>query len=159
MLHRLLCLAAMLRPANSCSNFVASKGATADRSTHVAYNSDGQSFYGYMTHLPAGEHAPDEIRHMWEFGTGRYMGAIPEASRTYNVIGNMNEHQVSLAETTFDGIESLAQQPGAISALQGGIAWGVSVHPCVCLPCVPAVDRAVLLYKHTVSRYMHSLCA
>eukprot|EP00928_Gymnodinium_smaydae_P100003 TRINITY_DN9700_c0_g1_i1.p1 TRINITY_DN9700_c0_g1~~TRINITY_DN9700_c0_g1_i1.p1 ORF type:complete len:618 (-),score=62.16 TRINITY_DN9700_c0_g1_i1:262-1902(-) len=67
-----------------------------------------------MTHLPAGDHPPGEMRHMWEFGTGRYMGAIPEARHTYNVIGNMNEYQVSLAETTFDGVESLAEQPGAI---------------------------------------------
>jgi len=98
----------------SCTNFVVSKGASADGSTHLAYNSDGQSFYGYMTHLPAADHGANATREIWEFGTGRYMGSIPEASHTYNVIGNMNEHQVSIGETTFDGVESLAQQPGAV---------------------------------------------
>eukprot|EP00927_Polykrikos_kofoidii_P024794 TRINITY_DN22449_c0_g1_i1.p1 TRINITY_DN22449_c0_g1~~TRINITY_DN22449_c0_g1_i1.p1 ORF type:complete len:610 (-),score=82.06 TRINITY_DN22449_c0_g1_i1:36-1670(-) len=67
-----------------------------------------------MTHLPAGDHNSSERRDIWEFGTGRYMGSIPEAAHTYNVIGNMNEFQVSIGETTFDGVEKLASQPGAV---------------------------------------------
>ena len=97
-----------------CSNFLVSKGATGDASTHVAYNSDGQSFYGYMTSLPRQGAAPPRERKIYEFGTGVYMGSIPEVERTYNVIGNMNEKQVSIGETTFDGLPSLANQPKAI---------------------------------------------
>lgn len=97
-----------------CSNFIASKGATKDGSTQLAYNSDGASFYGYMEHLPAGHHPPGAQRHIWEYGTGRYMGSIPEAKYTYNVIGMMNEHQLSIGETTFGGLESLESQPGAV---------------------------------------------
>ena len=99
-----------------CSNFLVSKGATDDGSTHIAYNSDGQSFYGYMTHLPSilTERGAPPYRQIWEFGTGIYMGEIPEAEHTYNVIGNMNERSVAIGETTFDGLVSLASQPGAV---------------------------------------------
>jgi len=89
-------------------------GATTDGSTHLAYNSDGSSFYGYMTHLPAADHADGALREVIEFGTGIFMGSIPEAPHTYNVIGNMNEYQLSIGETTFDGVEALHEQPGAI---------------------------------------------
>ena len=118
-MRALFALTAVALPsAFGCSNFLVSKGATEDDSTHVAYNSDGQSFYGYMTSLPrvkpAADGAAPRERKIYEFGTGVYMGSIPEAERTYNVIGNMNEKQVSIGETTFDGLSSLASQPGAI---------------------------------------------
>ena len=116
-LRPLFALSLALPSALGCSNFLVSKGATEDDSTHVAYNSDGQSFYGYMTSLPrvkpAADGAAPRERKIYEFGSGVYMGSIPEAERTYNVIGNMNEKQVSIGETTFDGLSSLASQPGA----------------------------------------------
>eukprot|EP00729_Bicosta_minor_P002191 gene2191-5405_t len=66
-----------------------------------------------MTSLPRATHPAGATRDIHEFGTGVYMGTIPEAATTFNVIGNMNEFQVAIGETTFDGIESLATQPGA----------------------------------------------
>jgi dipeptidase len=101
----LLCGFLLTTRTSSCSNFLVSSGATEDGSTHIAYNSDGQSFYGYMTHLPAGKHPPGTERKVYQYGTGIYMGVIPEAAETFNVIGNMNEHQVAISETTFDGLE------------------------------------------------------
>jgi dipeptidase len=67
-----------------------------------------------MSHYPAGTHATGTMRRINEFGTGLYLGEIPEAPTTYNVIGNMNEHQVAIGETTFGGLASLASQPGAV---------------------------------------------
>ena len=66
-----------------------------------------------MTHYAAATHS-NATREIWEFGTGRYLGAIAEAPSTFNVIGNMNELGVAIAETTFDGLEILASQPGAV---------------------------------------------
>lgn len=99
---------------DACSNFIASKGATADGAPQLAYNSDGASFYGYMEHFKAGDHPPGTKRKIWEFGTGKYMGEIPEAPHTYNVVGMMNEHGLSIGETTFDGVQELGEQPGAV---------------------------------------------
>ena len=100
--------------AAACTNTLVTPGATRDGSAHVAYNSDGQSLYGFMTHLPAADHPPGTMREIYEFTSGRYLGAIPEAAHTYNVIGNQNEHQLVIAETTFDGLPALANQHGAI---------------------------------------------
>jgi len=100
--------------ADGCSNFIASKGATSDGAPQLGYNSDGASFYGYMEHLSAGDHATGKTRKIWEFGTGRYMGEIPEAAHTYNVVGMMNEHGLSIGETTFEGVSELSYQEGAI---------------------------------------------
>jgi len=107
-------LLAVVQMVNCCSNLMISRGASNDNSTHVAYNSDGQSLYGYMVHLPAGEHNASATRAVYEFTSGIYLGEIAEAAQTFNVVGNMNEWGVTIAETTFDGLESLAEQPGAI---------------------------------------------
>ena len=95
-----LALGLLCGGAFGCTNFL--NHATDDGSTQIAYNSDGQAFYGYMNHLPAlpaaaaaDSSAPPapRYREIWEFGTGIYKGRIPEANETYNVIGNMNEHR------------------------------------------------------------------
>ena len=102
-------VALLLGSASACTNYMVTRGASADNSTQIAYNSDGQSLYGFMTHLPAGDHAPNAQRKVYEFTSGVYLGSIPEAPHTYNVIGNTNEHQLTIAETTFDGLKSLAE--------------------------------------------------
>jgi hypothetical protein len=45
---------------------------------------------------------------------GKFMGKIPQVAHTYNVVGNMNEHQLAIAETTFGGRKELESQTGAI---------------------------------------------
>eukprot|EP00941_MAST-03F_sp_MAST-3F-sp1_P000665 g665.t1 len=98
-----------------CTNYIVSSGASHDNSTQIAYNSDGFSLYGSMKHLPAGKHKPGTMREVYDWTSGIYMGSIPEALETYNVVGNTNEYQVTIAETTFDGLESLAEPyPGSI---------------------------------------------
>lgn len=98
---------------SACTNYIISKGASADGSTQITYNSDGQSLYGFMRHYAAADHPIGTMRDIYDFTSGVYLGSIPEAPHTYNVVGNMNEHQLSIAETTFDGLPQLAQQPGA----------------------------------------------
>eukprot|EP01052_Picozoa_sp_SAG31_P013444 SAG31_NODE_808_length_11926_cov_13.255179_4_plen_108_part_00 len=79
---RLLLLCVLTVRSSGCSNFLVSSAATEDGSTHIAYNSDGQSFYGYMTHLDGGAHAPGTERQIFEYGTGVHMGSIPQAPKT-----------------------------------------------------------------------------
>ncbi len=102
----LLALAATLfacLPATACTNFLVSAGASADGSTMVTYTADSHSFYGELYYRPPGEHAPGTMIPVYEWDTGTYLGEIAQAPVTYSVIGNMNEHQVTIGETTFGG--------------------------------------------------------
>ncbi len=97
----------------SCTNFLFTKGATTDGSTMITYAADSHVLYGELYYLPAMDHKPGEMRKIYEWDTGKYLGEIPEVPHTYSVIGNMNEWQVSLGETTYGGRKELWHQPSA----------------------------------------------
>ena len=91
----------------ACTNFLVGKNATTDGSTFISYAADSYYLFGALYHYPATVNAPGTMRDVYEWDTGKYLGKIKEAERTYNVIGNMNEHQVSIGETTYGGREEL----------------------------------------------------
>lgn len=96
----------------ACTNMIVGKKASADGSVLVSYNADDYGKYGYLCHFPAGKHAPGTMRDIYEWDTNKYLGKIPEAPETYNVVGNMNEYQVSIGETTFGGRVELQDSTG-----------------------------------------------
>lgn len=96
----------------ACTNMIVGKKASADGSVLVSYNADDYGKYGYLCHFPAGKHAPGTMRDIYEWDTNKYLGKIPEAPETYNVVGNMNEYQVSIGETTFGGRPELQDSTG-----------------------------------------------
>ena len=89
--------------AAACTNFLVTAGASEDGSTMVTYTADSHSFYGELYYRPAGEHAPGTMLPVYEWDTGKYLGEIAQPPVTYSVVGNMNEHQVTIGETTFGG--------------------------------------------------------
>jgi dipeptidase len=95
-------------PVEACTNFIVGKKASADGSVLVSYSADSYGMFGELYHYPAGKHAKGTMRDIYEWDTGKYLGQIKEAAETYNVIGNMNEFQVTIGETTFGGREELA---------------------------------------------------
>ncbi|NOZ77894.1 MAG: dipeptidase [Acidobacteria bacterium] len=97
-----------------CSNILVTKGASTDGSTFIAYVSDSHTFYGYLNFEPAETHRPGEMREIIDWDTGKKLGEIPQAPRTYQVVGLMNEHQVMLGETTFDERKELVGPSGMI---------------------------------------------
>ena len=97
--------AARLGPA--CTNFLITKGASADGSVMITYAADAHDFYGELSLRPPGVHRPGATREVIEWDTGKYLGQIAQAPITYSVVGNMNEHQVAIGETTFGGREEL----------------------------------------------------
>lgn len=99
---------------NSCTNFIVTKGASVDGSVLVSYTADSYGFYGELYHYPAAVYQNGAWLEIYEWDTGKYLGKIPQASVTYNVIGNMNEHQVVIGETTFGGREELGVANGII---------------------------------------------
>jgi dipeptidase len=98
--------------ADACTNLIATKGSTADNSVMVTYAADSHVLYGALYHQPAAKHKAGEMRKVVEWDTGKILGEIPEVAETYNVVGNMNEHQVVIAETTWGGHEELVDTTG-----------------------------------------------
>lgn len=98
----------------ACTNVIVGKKASADGSVFVSYNADSYGMYGNLYRHVGGTHAKGEMRKIYDWDTNRYLGEIPQAERTYNVVGQMNENQVSITETTFGGREELADSTGII---------------------------------------------
>lgn len=97
----------------SCTNFLFTKGATKDGSTMITYAADSHVLFGELYYYPAADHKPGDMRKVYEWDTGRFLREIPEPPHTYNVVGNMNEWQVSIGETTYGGRKELWHQPTA----------------------------------------------
>lgn len=98
----------------ACTNFIVGKKASADGSVICSYNADSYGAFMYLYHYPAAKHQPGEMRKIYEWDTNKYLGEIPEAAETYNVIGNINEWQVTIGETTFGGREEMVDSTGII---------------------------------------------
>lgn len=98
----------------ACTNFIVGKNASTDGSVFVTYNADSYGMYGCLYHNVAGKHEKGEVRKIFEWDTNKYLGTIPEAPVTYNVVGQMNENQVSVCETTFGGREELVDTTGTL---------------------------------------------
>ncbi len=96
----------------SCTNLIAGKKATTDGSVMMSYSADSHNLYGYLHHSPAGKHADGEMRKIVEWDTGKPLGEIPQAKETYNVVGNMNEHQLAIGESTWGGRKELSDTTG-----------------------------------------------
>jgi dipeptidase len=101
-------------PARTCTNILITKGASADGSTMITYSADSHTFYGELTWTPAGIHGAGEMRDIVDSETRKLLGRIPQAMLTYGVVGNINEHQLSIGETTFGGREELAGPSGIL---------------------------------------------
>lgn len=99
---------------NACTNFLISKGASVDGSTMITYAADSHTLYGELYFQPAKDYAAGAFRDIYEWDTGKFLGRIPQVAHTYSVVGNMNEFQVAIGETTFGGREELGKQSGAI---------------------------------------------
>ena len=98
----------------ACTNFIVGKKASVDGSVFVSYSADDYGMFGRLCHYPAATHKPGEMRKVFDWDSGVYHGEIPEAAVTYNVIGNINEYQVSIAETTYGGREEMVDTTGIL---------------------------------------------
>ena len=87
----------------SCTNFLVGKDASVDGSTMISYAADSYALYGHLHFAPAAEHAPGAMRDVKDWDTGKPLCSIPQVAHTYNVVGNMNEHQLTIGETTWGG--------------------------------------------------------
>ena len=100
--------------AMACTNFIVGKKASVDGSVICSYNADSYGAFMSLYHYPAGKHQKGEMRQIYEWDTNKYLGEIPEAEETYNVVGNINEWQVTIGETTYGGREEMVDSTGLI---------------------------------------------
>ena len=98
----------------ACTNYLITKGASTDGSTMISYAADSHVLYGELYHWPAATYPEGTMLDVYEWDTGKYLGEIKQALVTYNVVGNMNENQVAIGETTYGGRSELGKQSGAI---------------------------------------------
>ena len=96
----------------ACTNFIVGKKASTDGSVICTYNADDYGMFIGLAHYPAGTHAKGTMRQIYDWDTHEYHGEIPEAPVTYNVIGNINEYQVTIGETTYGGREEMVDTTG-----------------------------------------------
>ena len=88
------------------------KGASTDGSNIVSYAADSHQLYGELYFKKAGLWKVNDMRRIDEWDTGKHLGYIPEAAVTYQRVGNMNEHQLIIAETTYGGRPELEDPKG-----------------------------------------------
>ncbi|MBR1525478.1 MAG: C69 family dipeptidase [Prevotella sp.] len=100
--------------ASACTNFIVGKNASADGSVICTYNADDYGMFINLCHFPAAKHAPGTMRQVYDWDTGEYRGEILEAAETYNVIGNINEYQVTIGETTYGGRDEMVDPTGIL---------------------------------------------
>ena len=113
-LTAIACSVLNVQRTDACTNFIVGKKASADGSVICSYNADSYGAFMWLYHYPAAKHQPGEKRKIYEWDTNKYLGEISEAAETYNVIGNINEWQVTIGETTFGGREEMVDTTGII---------------------------------------------
>ena len=98
--------------ADACTNFIAGKKATVDGSVMVTYADDSHTRFGDLFHASRSKYLPGTMRKVIDWGDNSYRGEIPQAAETFNVVGNMNEHQLVIGETTWGGHSELEDTTG-----------------------------------------------
>jgi dipeptidase len=99
---------------DACTNFIVTKGASVNGSTMISYSADSHTLYGELYYWPARDYPAGTMLDVYEWDTQKYMGKIRQVAHTYSVVGNMNEHQLAIGETTYTGNESMIDKTGII---------------------------------------------
>jgi len=100
----------------ACTNYLVTRGASTDGSNMITYAADSHVLYGELYFRPAADWAEGTMIDVYEWDTGKYLGQIPQVPHTYSVVGNMNEFQLAIGETTYGGRSELGtgKQEGAL---------------------------------------------
>ena len=99
---------------NTCTNVIITKGASKDGSTLVTYAADSHYLFGELYYHPAADWKPGSLLKVYDWDSGKYLGEIDQVGHTYQTVGNMNEKQVIITETTWGGREELVDRRGRI---------------------------------------------
>ena len=114
MLTLLLSIFLVSEKSMACTNFLVTKGASKDGSTMITYSADSHVLYGELYYWPAMKYKPGTMVDVYEWDTGKFLGSIEQAPVTYSVVGNINQYQVAIGETTYGGRGELHNPDGII---------------------------------------------
>lgn len=98
----------------ACTNFLVTPGASVNGTAMITYAADAHVLYGELYFRPAADYPPGTLLDVYEWDTNKFLGRIPQLSHTFSVVGNMNEHQVAIGETTYGGRRELRDSTGII---------------------------------------------
>lgn len=98
----------------ACTNFIVTKGASKNGSVMITYSADSHVLYGELYYRPARDYPEGAMMDVYEWDSGKFLGKIRQVPHTYSVVGNMNEYQLAIGETTYGGIGSLVDPEGII---------------------------------------------
>ena len=132
----------------ACTNLIVTKTVTADGSVIITYAADSHTRYGTLVHLPAGKHKLGEMIKIYEWGKDRYLGEIPQVPYTFNVIGNMNSHQVAIGETTWGGRKEFRDPDGILD-------YGSLIY--ITLQRATSAREAIKTYTDLANKYGYKL--
>ena len=104
----------MAQHANPCTNYLVTRGASVNGATMITYAADAHFLYGELSYLPAMNYPAGTMVSIREMETYKYLGEIKQVPHTYAVIGNMNEYQLAIGETTYGGRPELVDTTGII---------------------------------------------
>ena len=99
---------------STCTNVIVSRGASKDGSVLVSYAADSHYLFGELYYKPAADWKAGSMLPVYEWDTNRYLGEIEQVPHTYQTVGNMNEFQLIITETTWGGREELMDKNGGI---------------------------------------------
>ncbi len=100
--------------ARPCTNVIISRGASQDGSVLVSYAADSHTLYGELYYRPASDWKPGSTIQIYDWDTNKPLGVIEQVPHTYQTVGNMNEFQVIITETTWGGRPELEDKTGGI---------------------------------------------
>ena len=103
-----------VQDANTCTNFLVTRGASVNGATMITYAADAHFLYGELYYRAAADHTSGSLMKIYEWDTGKYLGKIKQIPHTYSVVGLMNEHQLAIGETTYGGRPELVDTSGII---------------------------------------------
>ncbi|MDD3280726.1 MAG: C69 family dipeptidase [Bacteroidales bacterium] len=129
---------------NACTNFLVTKGASKDSSTFISYAADSHTLYGELYHYPAATYPAGTLMDVYEWDSGKKLGQIKQALVTYNVVGNINEHQVAIGETTYGGLDYLQDKRGIVD-------YGSLIY--ITLQRAKTAREAIKIFHELVSEY------
>jgi len=114
LLLTMMITAMVIFSSHACTNYIVTKGASTDGSTFITYSADSHTLFGELYFKPARDYPDNTMLKIYEWDTGKLLGEIKQVKHTYSVVGNMNEHQLAIGETTFGGRDELINPEGII---------------------------------------------
>ena len=139
----------------ACTNLIVTKGASADGYNMCTYAADSHQLYGELVFTPAADYPAGTMMEIRDWDSGKLLGEIPQASHVYSVTGNMNEHQLVIAESTYGGREFV----DSTAILDYGSLMHIALQRCkTAREAIRLIDKLMQEYGYASEGESFTLC-